>query len=223
MFTGRPREPEWLSWLLVGLWALAIFATVPIGRAVQELVSERLGRPTFGVLTLAALALVAAVTIHHLARRRLPPASYLWLALVAAIVTGYTIHLWAEAEEALHFIQYGGLGVLAYRALCHRLRDAAIYPTAWMIGAIGGMLDEILQWLAPERFWSLRDIWLNFLATALALLAIHRGLRPTIIAGPPRPTSLRVLRRTGVLWLAVVAVSCLVMIGKRRGLWGFDL
>lgn len=223
MFTGRPREPEWVSWLLVGLWTLAIFATVPIGRAVQELVTEHFGRPTFGVLTLVALAATAAVTIRNLVRRRLPPASYLWLALVAAVVTGYTIHLWVEAEEALHFIQYGGLGVLAYRALCHRLRDVAIYPTAWMIGAIAGMLDEILQWLVPDRFWSLRDIWINFLGTALALLAIHLGLRPTIIAGPPSSASLRVLRRTGLLWLAVVAVSWLVMIGKRHGLWGFDL
>ncbi len=215
MLTAGPREPEWVSWLLAGLWALAIFATVPFARTFQNLVSQHLGRPAFGYLTLVAVAIATAAAVRHLARRGQPAASYLWLAAVASIFVGYTIHLWAEPEEALHFVQYGMLGVLTYRALCHRVGDVSIYAVASMIGVIVGMLDEILQWLTPGRFWGLDDLWVDFLATVLAQLAIARGLRPAIVSGPPRPASVRLLKRCGALLLVVLAASLLVMIGRR--------
>ncbi len=194
---------------MAGLWTLAIFATVPVARALQKVVSQHLGRPTFGYLTLAALAVALAFTVRYLVRSRRPATSYLWLALVAAIFTGYTFHLWREPEEALHFVQYGILGALFYRALCHRVHDASIYVAASMLGAITGMLDEILQWVTPGRFWGLRDIWIDLLAVALVQLAIAKGLKPAIISGPPRPASVRMLCRVGVLLLAVLAMTLL--------------
>ncbi len=214
MLTARPREREWISWLLAGLWALSIFAAVPVARVLQEVVSARFGRQTFGYLTLAALALAAAAAVRYLARRRPPAASYLWLSLVAATFASYTIHLWHEPEVALHFVQYGVLGVLAFRALSHRLRDRSIYVAAFMLGATVGMVDEILQWLTPGRFWGLDDLWIDSLGVALAQVAIAKGLRPTIVSGPVRPASLRMLCRFGVLLLVAAAAS--VWVSKVR-------
>ena len=113
-----------MSWLLVVFWVLAIFATVPIARTLQALVSDRLGRSAFGYLTLAAVALATLVMARYLARSRQGVASYVWLALVAVIFVVSTIRLWRVPEEAAHFVQYGLLGVLAYRALAWLLSIA---------------------------------------------------------------------------------------------------
>ena len=209
MLTRPPREKEWVSWLLVGLWIVAIFATVPIARALQGVVTERLGRSAFGYMTLAAVGLATAFTVRYLIRSRQPVASYVWLAAVAAIFVGSTIHLWRIPEEAAHFVQYGGLGVLAYRALSHRVRDATIYVSAAMFGALTGMVDEFLQWMTPDRFWDLRDIWIDAIGAALPQVAIAKGLRPSIISGPPRPASVRIFCRVGALLLAILAVTLL--------------
>ena len=87
----------------------------------------------------------------------------LWLLSVAAVSLGYTLELGEKSpEEALHFIQYGVLGVLVYRALAHRRHDTSIYIAAALICGILGIIDEVIQWLTPRRYWSLRDIWINF-------------------------------------------------------------
>ncbi len=207
MLTARPREREWVSWLLAGLWALAIFGSVPLAVAVRELVRERFGLQVFAYLTLVAIAAAAAAAVRYLARRCPPVASYGWLALVAVVYAGYTIYLWRQPEEALHFVEYGILGVLAYRALSHRVRDRSIYAAALLLGASVALVDELLQWLAPGRFWDPSDVWIDVLAVALAQVAIAGGLRPAIVAGPVRPASVRMLCRAGMLLLAALAAT----------------
>ena len=101
------------------------------------------------------------------------------------IFIGYTIRLSANPEEAVHFLEYGVLGLLIYRALTHRVKDVSIYFMALMIGAMVGMMDEAIQWVTPKRFWGLNDIWLNFFAVGLTQVAFAKGLRPSIISGRP--------------------------------------
>lgn len=204
-----PREKEWQSWLWVGLWAVVIFATVPLARGIRDFVNRTWGREMFTYLTLAALVAAGGATFRVLARRRTGLTSYVWLAVVSVIFVGYTFHLREAPEEATHFVQYGLLGVLAYRALSHRLRDFGIYLGAAMIGAVVGILDEAIQWVTPRRFWGLRDIWIDFLGAALVQVGIAGGLRPKIIAGALQPGSIRLLCRLGAVLLVVLGATLL--------------
>ncbi len=198
-----------MSWLLAGLWALAIFGSVPLARGIRQLVSERFGPQLFAYLTLVAVAAAVAAAVRYLARRRPAMASYAWLAVVASVFAGYTIYLWRQPEEAVHFVEYGVLGVLAYRALSHRVRDRSIYAAALLLGAFVARLDELLQGVTPGRFWDPSDVWIGVLAVALAQVAIAGGLRPAIVAGPVRPASVRMLCRAGILLLAALAATLL--------------
>ena len=205
MFDEAPRGRPWMAWLLAGLWSLAIFATIPIARAIQAVVSEHLGRQAFAYLTATVLLLAGALAIRQAVRRRKAPASYVWLAVVGVAFGVYTYRLRHNPEEALHFVQYGLLGVLVYRAVSHRVRDWTIYWTAAAIGGCVGVVDEFLQWVTPGRFWGLQDIWIDFLGAALAMLGIAKGIRPAIISGPVTPT--------GVRWLCRSALALLLLLG----------
>ena len=209
MFDEPPRGRSWVSWLIVGLWSLAIFAAIPIARTIQRFVSEQWGRVTFAYLTVALVVLALGLTIRHLLRKRRTPASYVWLTAVAIAFCGYTYQLRHLPEEALHFVQYGVLGVLAYRALSHRVRDWTIYLTAATIGCCVGIVDEFLQWVIPGRFWGLQDIWIDFLGAALALLGVAKGLRPAIISGPATTTGVRWLCRSGLALLLLLGPTLL--------------
>ncbi len=199
-----------VSWLLAGLWSLAIFAVVPLAPTLQELVGERWGWQVFAYATLAVLATAGFAAIRHLARHgRGRPASYLWLAAVGSAFVGYTMLLRQTPVEAVHLVLYALLGGLCFRALSHRIHDWTIYLTASIIASIVGTLDEILQWLTPGRYWGLHDIWIDFLGAALMQVAIAKGLRPRIISGPVRPASIRALRRSGLLLLLVLGATLL--------------
>ena len=146
MFEGPPRERPWVSWLYVVIWSLLIYVTIPLARVIQEFVAERWGRDLFAYVVLAAIAIALIAVCYHVIRYRATSrGSYWWLLAVAAIFVGYTMKLGERnPEEAIHFIQYGVLGVLVYRALTHRLQDSSIYVAAAVICAMIGTIDELI-------------------------------------------------------------------------------
>ena len=208
MLDSTPREREWVSWSFVALWSVVIFLTIPFARHIQWFVSDHWGRQTFSYLVIGVVVITAVAAAAHLLRRRAARVgNYVWLLLVAAIFIRYTIQLRAAPEEAFHFVQYGVLGLFTYRALSHRIHDAGIYIAAAVVAAIVGIIDEVIQWLTPERFWGLKDIWLNFFAGALTQLAIAKGLRPSLITGPPSPYSIQYICRVCAIALVLLGAS----------------
>jgi hypothetical protein len=216
MLDDPPREKPWVSWLYVAAWSLLIFATIPLARMIQAYVSQQWDRVAFtyavAAVILAALG-TALVRIHRSAAS--DRTAYLWLIAIAVFFFGYTLKLGQKSpEEAVHFVQYGVLGGLVFRALAHRLKDFGIYPAAALIcGAIGAM-DEFIQWVTPGRIWGLRDIWINFLAAALVQLAIAKALKPGFIAGRPARASLRFICRLTMLSAALLGLSFLNTPGR---------
>ena len=211
MFVGPPQETPLVSWLYVVIWTLVIFVTIPLARAIQKFITMQWSRElfTYVVIVTTAMAFVSAVIY---VRRFLPASrsSYFWLASVTAIFLGYTVKLGRGApEEAIHFIQYGLLGILVYRALTHRLHDVSIYFAAATIGGIIGIMDEFIQWLIPLRYWGLRDIWLNFFSAALVQVAIAKGLKPTFISNHLDRENLRFLCRLILTALIIFGASFL--------------
>jgi len=195
------RKKASFAWLWVALCTLAIFLVVPLARAIQKFVSTRWGRPFFGYAVLAAtfLAFCAIVYVLVFRLKIRSPSNYLWLAAVAGLYVYFTLQLWRAPEEAVHFLEYGLLGFLLFRALSLTIRDKTIYPTAFLIGSLIGIIDEILQWMMPGRYWDFRDAGLNALATGLFQVALWKGIKPKVISEKMTPRS---VRRISV-WLAV--------------------
>lgn len=206
MLENTPQEKQWVSWLYVAAWSLLIFVTIPLARVIQGFVSQQWGRSafTYGV----AAAILGALLAASIRLRRNPSTTrgnYLWLLLIAVFFFGYTFKLGQKSpEEAMHFVQYGVLGVLVFRALTHRRQDVSIYLAAAFICGIIGTLDELIQWLTPGRLWGLRDIWINFLAAVLVQLSIAKGLKPTLISGRVNRANLRFL-----CWLTMTGSALL--------------
>ncbi len=183
MIKRPPKEKQWLSWLYVAVWTLCIFSVIPMARLVQRYVYQTWGRDlfTYGVISVIITAL--AVAVIYVYRLRLDSrTSYFWLIAVAGIFFAYTLDLGKRnPEESVHFIQYGVLGVLVYRALTHRLKDSSIFLAGAIICGCIGTIDEFIQWMTPLRVWDLRDVGLNLFSSALVQVAIAKGLRPAFI------------------------------------------
>ena len=185
MLNLPPRERQYVSWAYVVAWSLTVFATIPFARTIQRLTYHYLDRTVFTIVVVAAVVLSLAAAVGYL-RRSLGTrhGSYIWLTAVAAIITGYSFALRNNPEEAVHFIEFGILSLLIYRALCHTMKDPEIYLAAAVIGALIGMIDEAIQWLTPGRVWDLRDIWINFFLVVLIQVAIAGGAEAGDHFGP---------------------------------------
>lgn len=178
-----PEKRAFFAWFWVTLCTLSIFMIVPLARTIQSFVSTRWGRPFFGYAVLAATSAAFCGIIYVLAfRLKIRSASnYVWLTAVAALYVYFTLQLRRAPEEAVHFLEYGLLGYFLFRALSLTIRDKSIYPTAFLIGSLVGIFDEILQWTMPGRYWDFRDAGLNAVATGLFQVALWQGIKPKVI------------------------------------------
>ncbi|MEW5900088.1 MAG: VanZ family protein [Acidobacteriota bacterium] len=182
-----------LAWLWVSLCILAIFLVVPLARVIQKFVSSHWGRSLFGYVVLAATTLAFCGLLYVLVFRLKirTPSNYFWLTGVACLYVYFTLQLWRAPEEAVHFLEYGLLGYFLFRALSLSIRDKSIYPTAFLIGAMVGIFDEILQWVMPNRYWDFRDAGLNAIAAGLFQVAVWKGIKPRAISDKIGPLAVR--------------------------------
>jgi VanZ family protein len=182
-----------LSWVWVILCALAIFFTVPLARKIQNLVTNLVGRSFFGyfvLLATAAMILILGYILYFRLNIRFL-SNYIWLVLISAIYVYFTLKLWANPEEAIHFIEYGLLGFFLFRAFRHHIDDKSIYFAAFLMGTLVGTFDEILQWIVPGRYFDLRDVGLNALSSGLFQILLWKGVGPKLRSNKIQPKSIR--------------------------------
>lgn len=82
----------------------------------------------------------------------------------------------SNAVERFHFLEYGLITFLFYRAWLP-LADTAVLILPFLAGLIVGTAEEWLQWFIPNRVGELRDIFLNAAAIVTGLL-FSAGLEP---------------------------------------------
>lgn len=220
MRTGNPQGKALSAWLAVAAWVLFIYATIPLARALQSWVYQHVGRNAFlvvvGLVLLAGLALALQVVRRQ--PRPASPAARLWLWSVALILAAGTWHLRRNPEEAMHFVQYGVLSVLLYRALRTRHADPGLYVVAFLAGALLGMVDEAIQWIIPRRFFDFRDMFINVFAVGMVQLALARGVCPAGVTGPPQIPSLRLAARLATAITALLLVMMMATPSRVRAL-----
>ncbi len=213
MLHSPPREHQWQSWLFVLLWSILIFISIPLARTIQNYVRNHWGEATFTYFVLITVVIAGALAVIHLLRRStLTPISwknYIYLAITATVFIGYTFRLSDNPEEAIHFVEYGILSLLLYRALVHRIRDSSIFLIATILGSIIGIIDETIQWITPERYWAYKDVWINFLAVALVQLGIAKGLSPSIVRPKLKRESLRYTIKFTILAVILLGLTFL--------------
>lgn len=175
----KSRSKSLSPWLLAALWVAAIFAIIPLARAIQAWVSAHFGRMAFLYAVFFCLGGGVLLALSFLRRRSgATRAQYLWIATLAALYAGGAWHLRADPEEAMHFVEYGALSFLLFHAFRQTRQDAGVYVASLFLGSLLGAMDEVVQWAVPGRFFDFRDMAINGSAVLLMQLALAFGVRP---------------------------------------------
>jgi len=77
--------------------------------------------------------------------------------------------------EKIHMAQYGLLGVLLYNALKIDFDrfGKKFYLCGSLICLIVGAIDEIIQWILPNRYFTWHDVFINGLSGIIVFLVIR--------------------------------------------------
>lgn len=74
--------------------------------------------------------------------------------------------------EKTHFLEYGFLSFLVFRALRNDVKNKLLYPLSALIVFCLGFLDEGIQYLLPNRVYEFRDVLLNATSGVLGLCVV---------------------------------------------------
>jgi hypothetical protein len=157
-------------WGWVGAWAGFIYATLYVARPVCEFLKQY---PWFSLSVNATIVIFIMAVLIYSFRKKYPyfAGTYILLFLVLAGY-GWGITLLQIPEERLHFLEYGILAFLAYRALILDLKNGWAYVTAFVLTSLIGLGDEGIQYLLPNRYYQFQDVCLNSVSAALGLLLV---------------------------------------------------
>ena len=161
-----------------------------------------------------ALAIGAALVLALWRLRDRRRVRYALLALALAFGAAYSYAMRTgnpevDAVEHFHFVSYGLVTLLFYRAW-RPLGDGAVLVLPILCALIVGAVDEWFQWFIPNRIGELRDVFLNSAAIVTGLL-FSLGLDPpprfTLAAAPESRVRIRrVLAATIVVLAAFVSI-----------------
>jgi hypothetical protein len=185
-------------------------------RFLRQSLSTRNYVLLFGVGVLVAVGIVIVAAFARIRERRAERYALLTIALLFGGVymwwTG-TPYPEVNAVERVHFVEYGLIAFLFYRA-CREARDPSILILPLLAAFTVGTFDEWMQWFIPYRVGEAHDVFIN-------LAAIICGLLFALALQPPAGFSTRMhaasWRRTGVaaaiVWLIFATFVSQVHLG----------
>lgn len=207
------------------LVALVASATIVLGSPfmgqLQSLLRRSLSTRNyvllFGVGMLVAVGVAILIAFVRIRERRLQRFALLLVALVfGGVYMWWTATPYAEvnAVERVHFVEYGLVAFLFYRAW-RGAGDWSIVILPLLAGFTVGTFDEWLQWFIPFRVGEAHDVFINLAALVCGLL-FAVALLPPANFRPRLP--LASARRLGVavaiVWLIFAAFISQVHLGR---------
>jgi hypothetical protein len=120
------------------------------------------------------VAATAAFSICYRLRRKELITKNLTFLLLSVVIFIYSSIIWQFrlGEEKIHFIEYGILGFLIYRAFCVDIKGVKAYIYTLLLGSVAGWVDEAIQHILPNRYYELKDVLMNTIGVAMGLIII---------------------------------------------------
>lgn len=204
---GRLRA---FPFVVAGVAASTLILAGPfIGEIRRAILARFPGQFVRIVGVAVALAIGAALVAAFVRIRDRRAWRYTLIAVALAIAATYaflsrTGDPQVDAVERFHFVEYGLVTLLFYRAW-RPASDLSTFVLPLLAGLLVGTIEEWFQWFIPARVGDVRDVFLNG-------VAIVCGLLFSVAFDPPEPRraalTRRSLRRIGAfaaLWVLIFA------------------
>ena len=168
-FSSKRERHLWF-WAIAVI--VAIYATLGLARSLSRILGD-VGLPEI-TFVVGMLLVLSAIIVYGLRVRPGRHEIFVALGVIAAYLLMFA--RMSTAAERTHVMEYGIVAILVHAALTERASNGFPVPApAFLAVAITGslgVLDESVQYFLPSRVFDLRDMLVNVLASAMAIVAV---------------------------------------------------
>jgi VanZ family protein len=196
-------------WLHVVLCTIIVYLTLPVGPVIRDYFYNTFGKLFVIYVVAVILASGLIMALVHIFRRwrqrGFSLSQLVWFLVVGYLYWFALRRTFKIPIESIHFVEYGILSLLIFRALVKSYNENFIFFASFLLTALLGMIDEYIQWFLPNRVGAMRDIIFNSASGGLVQLLLWKSIRPDgLVKGFPA-RSFRLV--------AVLAVLNLILLG----------
>jgi VanZ family protein len=165
-------------------WGLvaAYGAFLPYARRFWNLLFGRRS-PWFDHVPVIVSVSLTAVVLFLLARRRERRSSVYVALAVIAVLYYFLFQFVTYPIERIHMGEYGVLTFFVVMALACHGRGSIIYLWAVIVAIHIGIVDELVQGCLQERYYDIKDVWLNAWACCLGGCVVAFVVKPGRVRG----------------------------------------
>ena len=145
-------------WVLIVVYVLFIYVSLPFFPAFISTLRGFISKELLNLLSLVlsiSFFLMLSVWIYK-KKYKLNQFVLIISPLLLLTYLSLSLDVWVER---IHFVEYAVLGLLISRAVNVRTLHGIIY-TGCLVTLIGAV-DEIIQWVLPNRVGDMRDVIMN--------------------------------------------------------------
>ncbi len=169
LFTSSKERHLWIA---VAVVLTTIYATLSVSHAISTFLRDKgILEVTFGI----GMVLIATTILLFGVRKDL---NITTLGVTSGILAVYMLVLVRIEipEERTHIIEYSVLAAFIYMALLERKQNGGHVFSPLLIAiltaSLAGLLDEVFQYMLPDRVFDIRDILFNCTAALMAVVSI---------------------------------------------------
>ncbi len=176
---GSETRRRFRAWLTLVLMSLAILVSLPFTPALWAKAGAVMGRGINNSGYIVSFFLLALIGVYMLFRfRKYGPLNIVFLS-VLAVGYWYLLKYYCRfPAEKFHLLEYGLLAFLAYRAFHVDFSRVVSFVCGFLFASAFGVVDELVQYVLPNRHFELRDIGTNIFGSALGLLVVAILMSP---------------------------------------------
>jgi hypothetical protein len=146
-------------WVVVGVFILFLFATVPVGFQIASAIVRRIGWEAWRHSLNTVGATLALLFVWYVFRHRELQrwSVLLWLVVIASAYA-YFFTVLEVPVKRIHFMEYSFLSFLVYRALRPYSGPPRIYLWCVLVAMAVGFGEEALSLPSARRFGAVSDV-----------------------------------------------------------------
>ena len=167
--SGEENKKRILFWSITIILIIFIYGTLGYVRPVVNFLVEHKLK-TFAVAFIL-LGFFSALFFTLIYNKRVKLINLIVVILVGIAYAFFLKFLVVMPEERIHFAEYGLVAFFLYKALKIDVRNKIeIFVIGSILLFLFGWGDELIQKLLPDRYYDLRDVFINFISGVLVFI-----------------------------------------------------
>ena len=145
-------------WIIIAIYIFLIYSTLSITRPILNFLYASLGQKSLSIIVNIIFVVITVFIIYFLRKKNEFKISFLFLLIILFLIILFLISRIERPEERIHFLEYGILGVLIFKATGKGTKQNIFAIILLFIIAV---IDELIQYMLPNRIGDIRDIVIN--------------------------------------------------------------